>query len=208
MNRLKRPARRRHAILEHASPVPGSGLGKICQAGDRDPGEAGSARARLGAPGGAGRGALISRGGARRGALVSASEAPSATANPAHESRKVDIKMQQYQIGQGESELSGSRTEGSDTRCDKMLTLPFPITLLTSLRPTDKPHLAHLQVLPMKMTTEDDHEHPHCTPVVILGCSVTVGIMISGGRPYWLSEVLLQIYIETFQSKLPDRTGS
>ena len=50
-----RGARRRHSILEHASPVLGSDLGKKV-----DPGEARPARARPGTPGGAGRGALVS----------------------------------------------------------------------------------------------------------------------------------------------------
>ena len=64
-----RGARRRHAILEHASPVLGSGLGKIGQAGDpgivtrtkpnppgRDPGAPGAGREALISPKGAGAG--------------------------------------------------------------------------------------------------------------------------------------------------------
>ena len=61
--RHARGARRRHSILEHASPVLGSDLGKKV-----DPGEARPARARPGTPGGAGRGALL--------------KSPSAPANP------------------------------------------------------------------------------------------------------------------------------
>ena len=82
--RLAHGARRQHAILEHASPVLGSGLGKIGQAAeaddnltrDRDQVQARSARARPGAPVGAGRGALIATGGAARGALISVPERP------------------------------------------------------------------------------------------------------------------------------------
>ena len=60
-----RGARRRHAILEQASRILGSGLGQKVRrvARDRDPVEARSARARPAAPGGAGRGALILPGG-------------------------------------------------------------------------------------------------------------------------------------------------
>ena len=68
-------ARRWNVILELASPVLGSGVGKIVQADD--PGIV-----KPGALGGAGRGALILPGVAGRWALVSA---PSAPANPGEE---------------------------------------------------------------------------------------------------------------------------
>ena len=67
----ERGARRRDAILEHASVVLGSALGKIGQAGDP-----GVVQARPGALGDAGRGALILPGGAGRGALISAPQRP------------------------------------------------------------------------------------------------------------------------------------
>ena len=61
-----------NVILEHASPVLGSGLGKIGQVGDQGT----LARARPVALGGAGHGQLISPGGAGHGALFSAPPAP------------------------------------------------------------------------------------------------------------------------------------
>ena len=66
-----RHAWRRNAILEHASPVLRSGLGKIGQPGDPEIAPR-SARARPGALGGARRAAQNLPGGVGRGALVSA----------------------------------------------------------------------------------------------------------------------------------------
>ena len=71
--RHARVARRRHELLEHASPVLGSGLGKIGQAGDpgvvtSPAGPPGRGPRRSGARGA---GALISPGGSGRGALSS-----------------------------------------------------------------------------------------------------------------------------------------
>ena len=72
-----RGARRRHSILEYASPILGSGLVKIGQAGDpgivTSPGPRGPAP---GTPGDAGCRALLWPGGVWRGALFSAPPRP------------------------------------------------------------------------------------------------------------------------------------